>query len=96
MAASSKGEQRKALAAWDRWWSEKITRERGMSRCDTSVSAIHILSRSQVIIDSRKTFQDAGYVWRTVCRIRSSLRNGFSKYTTWSRSAPRMPPASRQ
>src|ERR1035437_7609241 len=60
MAASSKGEQRNALAACERWCSEKSTFSLGTPNSDSNLLATQSLSSIQVIIDSRKTFQDWG------------------------------------
>src|SRR5690242_6423365 len=82
IAASLNGEQKNVLAACDRWCSEKRTLSLPIPNSDCRVLATHNLSRIQPIMDSRKTFQDWGYVCKTLVRIRSSFRNGFSKKTT--------------
>src|SRR5271155_2894703 len=60
IADSSYGEQRNALAAWERWCSENNILLRSIPNSDCNVLATHILSMIQLIMDSRNTFQDCG------------------------------------
>jgi hypothetical protein len=82
MAASSKGEQKNALAACERWCSENSTRSRGIPSFSVMRALTHSLSRSHVIMASRKTVEPRGNIWSEVMRMRSSFRNGFSKKVT--------------
>ena len=82
MAASGKGEQKKALAAWERWCSLNRIREGGSPSRFWRRCRIHILSPSQGIIASWNRRRERGNVCMHVSRRRSNLRNGFSKNTT--------------
>ena len=46
-AASSNGEAKKALAAWERWWSTNNTRSAGVPRCFWICALIQTFSLSQ-------------------------------------------------
>jgi hypothetical protein len=78
IAASSNGEQKKALAAWERWCSENKMRSAGRSRVSWILDLTHILSRNQFAIACRNAAQERGNVWRDESRMRSNFRNGFS------------------
>src|SRR3989442_9917887 len=58
MAASSKGEHRKALAACDKWCSENRTLFLGIPKSDCSLVGTHSLAITHEIIDSRNTRHD--------------------------------------
>jgi hypothetical protein len=82
MAASSKGEQKNALAAWERWCSEKRIFARGTPNRSSMSALTHSLSRSHVTMASRKRRVAAGNICSEVMRIRSNFRKGFSKKAT--------------
>ena len=81
-AASSKGEQKNALAACERWCSENRSFARG-TPSRSSISALtQSLSRSHVTMASRKSRVARGNICSDVMRIRSNFRKGFSKNAT--------------
>ncbi len=77
-AASSKGEQKKALAAWDTWWSTKRIFSGGTPRFFWMNALTQSFSSNQVIMDSPNVFHERGNDRRVVVRMRSNLTRGFS------------------
>ena len=82
MPASSNGEQKKALAAWERWCSEKRILSRGTPSRSVMSALTHSLSESHVSVASRKTGSARGNICSEVIKIRSNLTKGFSKKAT--------------
>jgi hypothetical protein len=60
MAASWKGEQRKALAAWERWCSENKIRFLEIPSSASSFPEIQSLSIIQEVIELQKTLHECG------------------------------------
>ncbi len=96
IAASSKGEQRKALAAWDPWWAEKRTLPASMPSRETRWALTQSLSPIIETMARRKDFTPRGKVRRLVSSTRSNFNSGFSCQITPSRSPTVSPACSRQ